>query len=118
MEGERERLEEYRKEVLAELERRLERVKLLDTKIAAVEFQLEATAGSRRAVVGDTGKLLSQAALREKIKRDRGRLQEDRAQAVDDVRSARERLQQVDAELSEAVTAGAENSDESSGDNE
>jgi len=99
--GDREQLEEYRAQVLAELERRADRVKRLDSEIAATDFRLENFATQRAAASGDTGRLLAQVAYRAKVKRDRARLQGQRAEAADDLRSAMERLEQVDSQISQ-----------------
>lgn len=101
VDGDRDDLEEYRTKVLAEIESRADRVKSIDSQIAAIDFRLEGLSGSRRTFGGEPGRLLAQVALRAKVKRDRAKLEEQRAEAADDMRSARERLEQVDEELEE-----------------
>lgn len=104
-EEQREQLERYRDEVLQEIERRVSRLREIDSQIAAAEFQLDGLSAARGPRVGNTGRMLAQTALREKIKRDRAKLEASRAEAVDDVRSAQSRLEQVDAELRELESA-------------
>lgn len=99
MDGDREQLEEYRAQVLGEVDRRADRVKRIDSEIAAADFRLENLAAQRSASGGETGRLLAQVAYRAKVKRDRARLQEQRAEAADDLRSAIERLEQVDSQI-------------------
>ena len=101
MDGDRDQLEEYRAQVLAELERRADRVKQIDSEIAATDFRLENLATQRCAAGGETGRLLAQVAYRAKVKRDRARLQEQRAEAADDLRSAMDRLDQVDSQIAQ-----------------
>ncbi len=99
VDGDREQLEEYRGQVLGEVDRRADRVKRIDSEIAAADFRLENLAAQRSAIGGETGRLLAQVAYRAKVKRDRARLQEQRAEAADDLRSAIERLEQVDSQI-------------------
>ncbi len=101
MDGDLEQLEEYRAQVLGELERRADRVKRIDSEIAATDFRLENLAAQRSAAGGETGRLLAQVAYRAKVKRDRARLQEQRAEAADDLRSAMQRLEQVDSQIAQ-----------------
>lgn len=113
MDGDREQLEEYRAQVLAELERRADRVKRIDSDIAAADFRLENLAAQRSPASGETGRLLAQVAYRAKVKRDRAKLQDQRAEAADDLRSAMERLKQVDIQIAEL--SGGEERGEVSG---
>lgn len=101
VDGDLEQLEEYRAQVLGELERRADRVKRIDSEIAATDFRLENLAAQRSAAGGETGRLLAQVAYRAKVKRDRARLQEQRAEAADDLRSAMQRLEQVDSQIAQ-----------------
>jgi uncharacterized protein (DUF2236 family) len=105
---EAEELESYRAQVAVELDRRIERVRRIDSEIAAVMFRLEALQSSGRVLAGNTARLLSQVSFREKMKKDREKLDRERAEAIEDVKRAQERLAQVDAEIAEKEYADVE----------
>lgn len=99
----RDEQEAYRAQVIGELERRLARLREIDSAVAAVEFRLGAMADSLRPSFGDTARLLAGVALQKKLRRDRESLLKKRLEAAEDVARAQERLGQVDAELGESV---------------
>lgn len=101
---ERDDLEAYRTQVAIELERRIDRVRQLDGAIASVDFRLDAGGGPAQRLNGPTSRVLAGRAFREKLKRDRTKLERERNEAVEDVKRAQERLEQVDGELAELVT--------------
>jgi TolA-binding protein len=107
---EAEKLLQYRDEVSVELARRMERVRKLEQDIASQAFLLEAADRGRRVLTGDTTRALVQASYRARLKREIVRLERERAEAVEDVARAEQRLRQVDSEIEELE--GIEEGDE------
>lgn len=103
MADEHDDLESYRAQVAAELERRIERVRRIDGEISAADFRLESLRPAGRVPAGNTGRLLTQVALRDRIRREKLQLARERAEAVEDARRAQERLDQVDRELAQGA---------------
>jgi hypothetical protein len=107
----REELEQYRERVFQELRLRGERLKEIDGKLASVEYVIEATLSARTMISGDTARVLSRASYKAKLSKDREALRRRRAEALEDLKRAETRLEEVDTELeeleeSEGVEAG------------
>ncbi len=116
MANERDDLESYRAQVVAELECRVDRVRRIDGEIAAADFRLESLRAGARIPSGNTGRLLTQVALRDKIRRERLQLERERTEAVEDVKRAQERLEQVDGEIEQGDGGSHELDDAPEGD--
>ncbi len=96
-----EELEQYRERVFQELRLRGERLKEIDGKLASVEYLIEATRSDRTLLSGDTARVLSRASYKAKLSKDRGALQRKRVEALEDLKRAETRLEEVDNELEE-----------------
>ena len=97
----REELDQYRDRVFQELRLRGERLKEIDGKLASVEYLIEATRSARTVISGDTVRVLSRASYKAKLSRDREALRRRRAEALEDLKRAETRLEEVDTELEE-----------------
>jgi hypothetical protein len=97
----REELEQYRERVFQELRLRGERLKEIDGKLASVEYVIEATLSARTMISGDTARVLSRASYKAKLSKDREALRRRRAEALEDLKRAETRLEEVDTELEE-----------------
>jgi hypothetical protein len=97
----REELEQYRERVFQELRLRGERLKEIDGKLASVEYVIEATLSARTMISGDTARVLSRASYKAKLSKDREALRARRAEALEDLKRAETRLEEVDTELEE-----------------
>ena len=101
MEDSREELETYREKVFQELKARALRVKDIDTAIASNNYLLDTAGPGSGLRSGNTLHVLAGASHRARLKRERERLQRQRAEAMADLKRAEERLADVDRELEE-----------------
>lgn len=97
----REELEQYRERVSQELRLRGDKLKDLDGRLASTEYLLRTASASNALKSGDTVRVLTQASYRAKLRRDREALERRRSEAVEDVKRAEARLEDVTRELQE-----------------
>jgi hypothetical protein len=96
----REELLSYREEVLRELGRRVDRVKEVDARIAATQYEVD-SAQRDRVPAGQTLRLLAQVSYRQRLKKQIEAQRRDRQEALEDLQRAQVRLADVDNELLE-----------------
>lgn len=106
---ERDELDEYRKKVFDELCLRVEKLKVIDGALTSTDYLLEGVHSSRALKAGDTTRVLASAARAGKLRRQRELLRKQRAQALEDLKRAEERLADIDREL-EALERGVDES--------
>lgn len=99
MATQREELQAYRERVFEELRNRVERLKGIDGEIASIRYLVEQTRSSRALRAGDTVRVLVRASQKARLLREQARLEGVRAQIVEDVRRAEQRLSEVDRDL-------------------
>lgn len=95
----REELEQYRERVVAEVERRMIRLRELESDLEVATFTFEAAARSRSPLTGSTARNQVEAAHRARLKATIKRLSEERVEAETDLHRAQERLDEVDARI-------------------
>ncbi|MFO0417624.1 MAG: hypothetical protein ACK5Y6_10070 [Pseudomonadota bacterium] len=96
-------LRQYREKVVAELERRHNRLRELDNEIAATQFQLESATRSRRTLRGETARIKVEEAHRAKLKGNLKALEAKRLEAQSDLDRAEQRLKDVDLRIDELL---------------
>lgn len=99
MNEELEKLLQYREDVVAELSRRVERLKKIDRELASQQLMIESAGQTRHILSGDTSRTLVQAAYRAKLRKALEELQASRGEAAEDVGRAEQRLREVDEEI-------------------
>lgn len=112
MATQREELQAYRERVFEELRTRMERLKGVDGEIASMRYLIEQTRSSRALRAGDTVRVLVRASQKARLLREHARLEGVRAQILEDVRRAEERLEEVDSDLDALEDASEELKDE------
>lgn len=88
-------LESYQEQVVAELERRMIKLREVDNRIAEAEFLLNAAHRARSLLSSAAGRHQVEEAHRRRLKESVQRLMRDRVEALGDVKRAEERLNQV-----------------------
>lgn len=137
-EGERERLESYREEVLREVQVRSDRLRSIEQNLEHKARMLEEVQGGKLAGAqsvtrssassgrergtqgGEAGArtILAVEAVRKKIVRELEQLKEERVLAAEDLVRAQERIQLVEAELAELDAVDVASTNEQSEDND
>jgi len=97
----REELEQYRERVSQELRLRGDKLKDLDGRLASTDYLLRSVSARSTLKSGDTVRVLTQASYRAKLRRDREALERRRGEALEDVKRAETRLEDVIRELQE-----------------
>lgn len=103
----REDLEYDRERILEELKVRSDRVKEIDAALASNQYVLERSGPGAGLRSGSAVQILAGAARRNRLKAEHERLKSKRAEALEDLRRAEERLEQVDQEL-RAIESGSD----------
>lgn len=93
----------------------MERLKGVDGEIASTRYLIEQARSSRALRAGDTVRVLVRASQKARLLREQTRLEGVRAQIMEDVRRAEQRLEEVDSDL-DALEDVAESSNENVGD--
>ncbi len=93
----------YREKVIAELERRTQRVQDIDKRLADAEFALESASRGRRLLAASTARIQVAAAHKARLREAVKELQAERAQGVIDLERAQVRLKEVDERLDALV---------------
>ena len=97
----RDELEQYREKVVAEVERRMMRLREIEDEIERMTFVAEAAARARVALSASTARNQVQAAHRARLKESMKVLHAQRSEAEADLERAEQRLQEVDRRLEE-----------------
>ncbi len=103
MDETREELEQYRERVIAEVERRMIRLREIEGDLEVATFAFEAAARGRSPLTGSTARNQVEAAHRARLKATIQRLTEECAEAENDLHRAQERLEEVDARIEKLV---------------
>lgn len=104
-EQELQKLEEYREEVLREVQARSDRLRGVEQRIEHQERLLEEiqSSGKQGGAIG-TRNILAIEAVRKKIVRELEGLRSERREAVDDLTRAQERIHLVDDEIAQLAS--------------
>lgn len=92
-------LQSYREKVIAEVERRMIRLRAIETDIERAEFAEESHNRSQARLSRDTGRNQAAAAHRKLLRERVLSLKKERGQAEDDLQRAKVRLDEVDQRL-------------------
>lgn len=104
-----EELQSYREKVIAEVERRMMRLRAIETDIERAEFAADSHGRSQTLLSSDTGRNQAAAAHRKRLREHVHELKREREQAEADLERAKVRLIEVDQRL---VEVGETSSDE------
>jgi hypothetical protein len=96
-----EELRSYREKVIAEVERRLLRLRAIETEIERAKFAAEANGRSWALLSRDTGRNQVEAAHRKRLREQVQELKREHEQAEADLDRAKVRLVEVDQRLEE-----------------
>ncbi|RMG42587.1 MAG: hypothetical protein D6719_06110 [Candidatus Dadabacteria bacterium] len=107
---------EYRQQVLDELGKRESKLADIDKKIAEVEHEMASSNSSREAVISEATAIIVADAFNRALRRKLKMLKGTRAEVVESINMARERLEDVDAEIAE-LESRLENIENSTGEN-
>ncbi len=94
-------LRAYREKVIAEVERRMIRLRAVETDIERAAFAAEAHNRSQTRLSSNTGRNQVAAAHRKRLREHVSSLKTERAQAEEDLHRAKVRLEEVDRRLAE-----------------
>ena len=94
---------QYRDKVIAELERRLLRLREVENELASVRFVLDSSIRSCRTLRGDTARIKVEEAHKAKLKNSLKQLESKRLEAQKDFERAEQRLKEVDQKIYEYV---------------
>ncbi len=100
-----EELRSYREKVIAEVERRMIRLRAIETDIERAEFSRDADGRSQNLLSRDTGRNQAAEAHRKRLRERVQGLKREREQAEADLERAKERLVEVDQRLEELGVA-------------
>lgn len=96
-----EELQSYREKVIAEVERRMMRLRAIETDIERAEFEVESQNRSHTLLSRDTGRNQAAAAHRKRLRERVETLRKERGQAEEDLERAKARLEEVDERMAE-----------------
>ena len=96
-----EELQSYREKVIAEVERRMMKLRAIETDIERAEFAAAAPGRSQALLSSDTGRNQAAAAHRKRLRERVHELKREREQAEADLERAKVRLVEVDQRLEE-----------------